>query len=306
MTNASQSHLAIRLALTTALLCLSLALAALAGTPPLAFVASAYADSKDRALKAPQGVACNDQGAVLVADTGNARLVRYDWLDGSLRGGVEFKLAQATLPVRAQFEATGNALVLDQKTRRIVRVGAKGEFLGVLDGAEVPEPALFPVAFKAAPQGGVAVLDVAAARVVVLDANGKFVRQVPLPKGLQAADVAIDGAGGLFVIDTAKGQLFKAAPSGQAFEAFGAPLKEFMSFPGYLALAPRGGLVVVDRHGSGVLRVSPSGDFQGRQLSMGWSDGLVYYPSEICIDGKGTTFVADRNNNRLQVFTQSE
>lgn len=297
------------LALFAAALSLALARAALAGAPPLSFAVSAYADAKDRPLRSPRGVGCDDQGAVLVADTGNGRLVRYEWLGGVLKGGLEVKLPQLTVPTRVQLEAGGTALVLDQKTRKVVRVGAKGEFLGVLDGAETPEPALFPVAFKATKGGGAALLDVAAGRVVVLDAAGKFVSQTELPKGLSPADVAVDASGALYLIDAVTGQLYKSAQAAGAAPAFaplGKPLKEYLSFPGYLTVTDKGGIVVVDRHGNGLVRANASGEYQGRQLSMGWADGLVYYPAEICIDAKGTTFVADRNNHRLQIFTQAE
>ncbi len=36
---------------------------------------------------------------------------------------------------------------------------------------------------------------------------------------------------------------------------------------------------------------------------MGWKEGLLYYPSQLCINEKGEIFIADRNNNRIQIFT---
>jgi hypothetical protein len=35
---------------------------------------------------------------------------------------------------------------------------------------------------------------------------------------------------------------------------------------------------------------------------MGWNEGLLYYPSQMCISEKGEAFIADRGNSRVQVF----
>jgi hypothetical protein len=35
---------------------------------------------------------------------------------------------------------------------------------------------------------------------------------------------------------------------------------------------------------------------------MGWGNGLVYYPAQVCIGSAGEVAIADRYNNRVQVF----
>jgi hypothetical protein len=35
---------------------------------------------------------------------------------------------------------------------------------------------------------------------------------------------------------------------------------------------------------------------------MGWNDGFVYYPGQLCLNASGDVFLADRNNNRVQIF----
>ena len=44
------------------------------------------------------------------------------------------------------------------------------------------------------------------------------------------------------------------------------------------------------------------GSFQGRQLAIGWSDGFVYYPAQLCMNASGEAYLADRGNNRVQIF----
>ena len=36
---------------------------------------------------------------------------------------------------------------------------------------------------------------------------------------------------------------------------------------------------------------------------MGWMNGRVYYPAQMCVNAEGLAFVADRDNNRVQVFS---
>ena len=38
---------------------------------------------------------------------------------------------------------------------------------------------------------------------------------------------------------------------------------------------------------------------------MGWGEGLVYYPAQLCVTDKDELFVADRYNNRVQAFTMT-
>jgi hypothetical protein len=35
---------------------------------------------------------------------------------------------------------------------------------------------------------------------------------------------------------------------------------------------------------------------------MGWTEGLLYYPAQMAINEKGEAFIADRGNNRVQIF----
>ena len=45
------------------------------------------------------------------------------------------------------------------------------------------------------------------------------------------------------------------------------------------------------------------GTFLKRLLSLGWKEGAVRYPSQVCVDKNGALFVTDRANNRIQEFT---
>jgi DNA-binding beta-propeller fold protein YncE len=280
--------------------------AARAESLTLVYAASVYEDAKEGKLKAPEGVACTDAGNVVVADSGNGRLLLYTYKDGAFRQPVEVKIQQLGRPVRVQIDSKGDVLSLDQRTRRITRVGTGADFRGYLEPSGMPEGHGFqPIAFKLDKADNVYLLDVASARVVVVNSVGAFQREVPLPKG-QFVDVAVDAQGTVYALDAVNAQVWSADKKDKAFTALSKPLKDVASFPSYLALTDRGYLVLVDSHGNGLVVLGPDGSYLGRQLSIGWSEGLLYYPGQLCIDGKGEYFIADRNNNRVQAFTAAK
>ncbi|HZZ85211.1 MAG TPA: NHL repeat-containing protein [Anaeromyxobacteraceae bacterium] len=270
-------------------------------------VGSIYADDKEGPLRAPEGVACDDKGALVVADTGNARLLTYGFRDGKATGGAPVRLPQATYPVRVQIDRKGNVLVLDRKTRKIVRVDGAGGYGGAIEvkGASGATPIL-PLAFKVDLADRLYVLDAGERRVLVLEPDGKVVREVALPRGEQEfTDVAVGPTGKLFAMDSTAARLWVADPAARSFQPVGESLKDRISFPTYVTSDGRGRLYVVDQHGNAIVALGEDGSFQGRELSMGWSDGSLYYPVQLCVNGEGLAFVADRNNNRVQVFSLS-
>jgi hypothetical protein len=264
---------------------------------------SIYADGKDKEmpLKSPEGVACTDS-AVVVADTGNRRLLTFSLKTGRAGTGTEVKLTQLTSPARVQVDTKGNLLALDGKTHRIVRVGANGGFGGYLEVSGASSPALGTVvgAFKLDGADNVYLLDIAAGKVVVADPAGKVTRELPLPSGM-FTDIAVDVAGTLFAVDAVTATVWSADKSATAFKPLTGSLKDRMNFPIYMT-ASKGKLFLVDQYGSGIVLLGLDGAYLGRQLSIGWSDGLVNYPAQLCINDHGEAFVADRFNNRVQNF----
>jgi len=287
-----------------------LTLAALAAAPAIARPASLkhllsiYADDKEGPLKLPEGVACGDKGAIVVADTGNGRLLLYTFLDGKLGGGAPVKLAEVTHPVRVEIDSKGNVLVLDRRTRRIVRVDAAGKFAGAVEWRNVVgSSAVAPISFKLDASDNLYVLDVAARRVLVADPSGKVGREIPLPKGQEEfTDVAVDAGGRILAIDSVGSRLWMAEKGANAFKPIGESLKDRVSFPIYVT-ENQGKVYLVDQNGNGIALLGPDGNFLGRELEMGWSEGKVYYPGQMCVNAAGQVVIADRNNNRVQVFS---
>lgn len=289
-----------RTALRTIALLLPLAAA---GAEPLSFyyVTTIYRDAKDVALRSPEGVACTSTSLV-VADTGNRRLLTFALTEsGAITQTGEAKLAELTSPVRLQLDSKGHLLALDGKSHRIVRVDASGGFGGFLEMKGAAHAPVL-VGFKLDAADNVYALDVGSERVLVADPGGNVSRTLELPRGPMMSDIAVDSGGTVYAVDGVGATVWSAAKGATRFTQIGKSLKDSMSFPSY-ALAYQGKLVLVDQHGMGLALLGLDGSYLGRQLAIGWSDGSVYYPAQLCINERGGAFIADRGNNRVQQFT---
>lgn len=289
---------------TIALLALAVRAApARADAFPFTLAATVYLDDHGQPLSQPEGVACTSDGRVVVADTGNRRLLEFAWRDGALSGGAAAKLAELPYPTRLRIDSKGNVLVLDGKLRRVARLRPDRAFAGWVD-ARVSDAADRATvgAFDVGPSDEVVLLDLATYSVLVVDASGGVTRRLVLPRGgTSFTDVAVDASSNIYAVDPVTGSIWAASRTAQGFTALAKGLKEYASFPSRLTTW-RGRLFAVDQNGNGVVLLGVDGTYQGRQLGMGWSDGLVYYPSQLCA-GEGIVAVADRGNNRVQIFS---
>lgn len=281
-----------------------------AGAEKLRHAMSIYADEKGGNLKYPEGIACNDAGVVIVADTGNGRLLRYTYQDGTLKGGTEIKLPQLLYPIRVQLNAKGEIFALDEKQRRIVRLNPDGAFAGYIDPQGVPAPAaVVPRSFKLDSSGNVYLLDILGERVVVLGPSGNYLKKIDLPSNAGFfSDLAVNAGGDLFLVDSVNATVFVARKDAAAFTPLSKNLQEYMNFPTYITLDVKGGIYLVDQNGGTVAALGQDGSFTGRLLAMGWKEGQLYYPGQICMSGTETVMVmvADRNNSRAQLFELSK
>jgi sugar lactone lactonase YvrE len=290
-------------ALPSAALLLALgAGAARAQTPVFKHVFSIYGEAA-AALRAPEGVACLESGDVVVADTGNGRLETFLLQAGQVVPGPTSKVAEIGAPTRLQADGKGTVWVLDGRSKRIGRVDKAGAFAGWFETRVEGGAAVLPGSFRLDAQGQVWVLDLAARSVRVFDPLGAQVRQVALPPKGSFTDLCLDAAGTVYAVDPVTATVWSAERGGEAFKQLGKSLKDAASFPASIATDGRGHLYLVDQNGMGVVVLGLDGAYLGRQLAMGWSEGLLYYPRQMCINDKGEAFLADRNNNRVQAFT---
>ena len=270
-------------------------------TLKLRTVQSVATDDKGGEVKSPEGIACNEK-EVIVADTGNGRLLRYAFQDESLKGGSEIKVAQLASPTRLQLNDAGEIFALDGRQRKIVRLKGDGTFAGYVEGRGISGQGVVPRSFKLDAAGNIWILDLLGARVVQLDRGGNFQRQFDLPKKGFFSDLAVTPTGDLLVLDSNSAVVFVARKGESTFTPLSKGLQEYVNYATYLFTDSRGTIYIVDQNGGSLISLAPDGSFLGRQLAMGVKPGLVNYPGQFCLNS-GALFVADRNNSRVQLFS---
>ena len=272
-------------------------------------IASIYADDKGVGLRQPEGVVCNDEGLLIVADTGNGRLLKYTLQDKTLGSQtVAIKVPEVIYPIMLKMNSKNEIYVLDGRQRRIVRLSPQGEFIDYLEPTGIPSPAsIVPRSFEIDGKDQIYVLDIFSCRVLVLDPEGAYQKHLDFPENYGfLSDVTVDSKGNVLLIDSVNATVFFAAKGSVNFSPLSQNLKEYVRFPTSVDTDTRGRIYLVDRNGSSIVTLGQDGSFLGRQTSMGWKEGLLNYPSQLCINNKGEVFVADTNNSRIQIFTPFE
>ena len=275
-----------------------------AETVKFKYLQSLYFDEKGSSIKQAEGVACSDKSVLVVGDTGNDRLLRYTFQDKILKGGSDIKIPELSNPIRLQINSKGEIFALDGKKRRILRLTPEGSFKSYVDPEGVPSPSAFvPRSFKIDRNDNIYILDIFTGRVLVLNPEGKYQKQIPFPKDYGFfSDLSVDSKGTILLIDSVRAMVFSAAKESNSFSPLTKSLREYLSFPTSITES-RGTIYIIDENGGGIVILGGDGSFVGRQLTMGWIDGLLYFPSQMCVNEKGEVFIADRGNSRVQIFT---
>jgi sugar lactone lactonase YvrE len=115
-------------------------------------------------------------------------------------------------------------------------------------------------------------------------------------------------------------QLFKFSPDGKVLLSLGkagvskAGTDTFIG-PTACAIAPNGDIIVADGHwprptdaqqdGDRLVRLKTDGTFVAEYGKMGTAPGEFMGPHALAFDSQGRLFVADRSNNRVQVFDRN-
>lgn len=286
-----------------ALICLAIGIGSHAAEPEkFKIMAPLYVDGKGAGIRQPEGVSCKGN-SLLVADTGNGRLLRYTSTGDAWSPGPEVVLPQLPYPIRVDMNSKGEIFALDGKLRRIARLSPAGEFQGYVDSGAGIQGTVVARSFRIDRSDQLYILDVFSARVLVLDPSGKMQREIPFPNDYGFfSDLAVDTGGNIYLIDCVRKRVFRAAKDATAITPLSDSLKENVAFPTSIATDSRGTIFVVDQNGGGIVVVGQDGSFRGRRLSMGWKEGFLRFPSQMCISENGNVFIADRGNNRVEAF----
>jgi sugar lactone lactonase YvrE len=174
--------------------------------------------------------------------------------------------------------------------------------------------------------------------MVRLDPNGNVVQSFGAGQIIWPHGIDVDSEGNIWVVDAraatanelsenpsaaGKGHVvLKFSPQGELLMTLGTPGEAgdpptHFDGPNDVLVAPNGTIYVGDTHGaqfqdeagptakSRISMFAADGTFIKTFGEFGYEDGQFRSPHSLAMDSQGRLFVADRGNNRIQIFTQN-
>jgi peptidylamidoglycolate lyase len=148
--------------------------------------------------------------------------------------------------------------------------------------------------------------------VLVLDSEtGRVLRDWGSNRFVVPHGLTIDSCDNVWLTDVKLHQVFKFSPSGQLLLTIGEAGVagrdgEHFNGPTDVAVLPNGSFYVADGYGNArVAKFSADGRFEFEWGSRGISEGQFRLPHAIAIGAGDQVYVADRENSRVQVFSNS-
>ncbi len=146
--------------------------------------------------------------------------------------------------------------------------------------------------------------------IQVYSPEGKFIRAWGDKTIGSAHHIKIDQDGNIWVADIGLHVVRKFNPYGEVLLTIGTPGvpgvdETHMDKPTDMAIAPNGDVFVSDGYGNNrVVHFDAAGKFIKAWGQMGTEPDQFSLPHAIAMDSKGRLYVADRNNVRVQVYSQ--
>ncbi len=268
--------------------------------PALYAFDEALSGDDERRLSRPTAVAAGRDGEIAVADAAGPSL----WFFRD-RGGSEGWVIQLSidLPAAAHSLACGGDryLVSTRQPGRLFAVEGPGYELREL---KLP-PRVTPGAVACLRDRAILVHDLAAGRLLVLDAELEVRTSVPLA-GTVAA-LAPGPAGGFYATFPQNHEVRRYGANGEQLAVLTVPgLAPAPAWPVGLIVQADGEIVVADRHGGRLLVIETSGRWAGAGSRRGWEPGLLRFPADLAQLPDGRVAVADQGNGRVQLFRRLE
>ena len=153
------------------------------------------------------------------------------------------------------------------------------------------------------------------APIFQFDRNGKLLRNIGADIFTGPHKMSIDAQGNLWIADNAGAQVFELNRAGTLLLTLGkknqkGATSELFDTPTDVAVASNGDIFVADGHDGGgsatgiarIVKFDRRGTFLKAWGKKGMGPGEFDVVHSIAIDSRGRVFVADRQNNRIQIF----
>lgn len=246
------------------------------------------------------------KNGLLVADTGNNRLLLFGDREGKFRFLSELKSEKMTLPISAVETSQGTIMVIERGTQGIISYDPEtGKRNRVTDG--FPDASSFwPTRLALDGKDNLYVIDQGNQRVYIFDGNlrYKFHINSPAPKFTGFSAVAVDKDGNIIALEGLRGIIYVFDKGGNLVRQFSkrGELRGETEFPVDIAVDGQGRIYVLDAHRHQVVLFDRNGNWQGQIGEKGWKEGELISPYRIAVAFDYRLFVVDADHNRLQVF----
>ena len=150
--------------------------------------------------------------------------------------------------------------------------------------------------------------------VIQLDKNGNVLQSWGEGLIRSSHGVRVDAEGNVWAVDVKGHVVIKFSPSGRVLMVLGArqgtpgndDSKDAFNEPTGIAFGPGGDLFISDGYvNSRVIKFNRLGEYLTHWGRKGTGDGEFNLPHDIALDSGGRVYVADRTNQRVQVFDAS-
>jgi DNA-binding beta-propeller fold protein YncE len=145
--------------------------------------------------------------------------------------------------------------------------------------------------------------------MIIFDANGRYLRSWGKGMFTSPHGLRIDPAGNVWTTDVGSHQVMKFTQKGELLLTLGkkgqtGATHDTFNKPTDIAFARNGDFYVSDGYGNTrIVKFSKDGRYLFEWGKPGRGPGEFNTPHSVQLDSKGTVYVSDRENNRIQMFT---
>ncbi|MEW6326192.1 MAG: NHL repeat-containing protein [Thermodesulfobacteriota bacterium] len=244
---------------------------------------------------------------LLVADTGNNRLLFFGDSEGKFRFLSEFKSDKMVLPISAVETSQGTIIVIERGAQSIISYNPEtGERRGIL-GDEFPDASSFwPTYLALDDKDNLYVVDQGNQRIYIFDGSLRYKLHInsPEPKFTGFSAVAVDKDGNIIALEAQRGIIYVFDKEGKIIRQVSkrGELRGETEFPVDIAVDGQGRIYILDSHRHQVVLLDREGNWQGEIGEKGWKEGKLIFPHRIAAASDYRLFIVDADDNRLQVF----
>ncbi|HUS07193.1 MAG TPA: peptidyl-alpha-hydroxyglycine alpha-amidating lyase family protein [Bryobacteraceae bacterium] len=147
--------------------------------------------------------------------------------------------------------------------------------------------------------------------VIQFDKNGKMLQAWNDMQIVSSHGIRVDPDGNIWTVDVKGHTVFKWTPQGKLLMVVGRgagnnETKDQFNEPTGVAFGKNGEWFFSDGYvNSRVVKFNRDGEYLLHWGSKGTGDGEFNLVHDVALDGKGKVFVADRNNQRIQIFDEN-